>query len=496
MVDQQSGRLIDYVHLNGMNTIQNLGELIADPDNALNYAGLWSTNRLGGNNINNLPLGLVNQVMVSLNNPAADANVWRSYGTWETKQKEIDEFRRFFGLSPLYFPSIPNTNLIVQVPFTPTRRVIQYLTWQANDPLVHYTTADLAYVARGDGISRPFLNEQVDMLENIGRLNDRYSPWGGNPMKGDDADQLNAYRMSIKDPLVRQSDDWEFPTNKFPNVGWLGRVHRGTPWQTVYLKATDPAPGGDSEEAVTLRREWQRWAGNWDGDDARRMSPVNDRFLFDVFTTAINDNAARGRLSINQTNLAAWSAVLSGVPILTNALTEADLGMLGLSRPIPQPLYGWDVVQPAGAWEADLPKPPVLEIVEAIGNTRTNFDKGVFHKLGDILAVPELTERSPFLNRENEAQLLMGINDAAYERIPQQILGLLQHSSTPRFVVYSYGQTLRPADRSVVTTGNHRGLVTNYQVTGEVGTRAVVRIEGAPNNPRVIVESFNVLPPD
>ena len=45
--------------------------------------------------------------------------------------------------------------------------------------------------------------------------------------------------LAIKDPLVYCSDDWNFPTNKFPTVGWLGRVHRGTPWQTVYLKASN-----------------------------------------------------------------------------------------------------------------------------------------------------------------------------------------------------------------------------------------------------------------
>ena len=36
---------------------------------------------------------------------------------------------------------------------------------------------------------------------------------------------------------MSQSDNWNFPTNKYPTVGWLGRVHRGTPWQTVYFKA-------------------------------------------------------------------------------------------------------------------------------------------------------------------------------------------------------------------------------------------------------------------
>src|SRR5262249_14945301 len=48
-------------------------------------------------------------------------------------------------------------------------------------------------------------------------------------------------------------------------------------------------------------------------NDALLTHPINDWAILDLFTTAFNDNAARGRLGINQTNLAAWSAVLSGV---------------------------------------------------------------------------------------------------------------------------------------------------------------------------------------
>jgi hypothetical protein len=67
----------------------------------------------------------------------------------------------------------------------------------------------------------------------------------------------------------------------------------------------------------------------------------------------------------------------------------------------------------------------------------------------------------------------------------------------PRFVVYSYGQALKPADRSIYTvSGPYFGLCTNYQVTAEVATRAVVRIDGAPANPHAVIESFHVLPPD
>jgi hypothetical protein len=63
----------------------------------------------------------------------------------------------------------------------------------------------------------------------------------------------------------------------------------------------------------------------------------------------------------------------------------------------------------------------------------------------------------------------------------------------------------------VVTSGDERGLVRNYQITGELATKAVVRIEfeRLSNNPsdplydqfdyrkpRAVIESFNLIPPD
>jgi hypothetical protein len=320
-----------------------------------------------------------------------------------------------------------------------------------------------------------------------------------------------------------RSDDWDFPTNKFPNIGWLGRVHRGTPWQTVYLKAS----------GVDITR-WTNWAGNPMmiqnlgqidtnvlalynfTNDAAFTLPVNDRALFDIFTTAFNDNAARGKLSINQTNLAAWSAVLSGVITLTNTSTAADLKN-GLLQFAPR------VIDPAGVYDPNFPT-PVARIVNAINDARaTNSALKAFTHLGDILSVAELTVStnahyvgtypngywagiSPFLNLGDPKALepnsklpyqqISGLNDAAYERIPQQILGLLKVDSVPRFVVYSYGQALKPAPRSIVTTGGqYYKLCTNYQVTAEAATRAVVRIEGATNNPHAVIENFNIVPP-
>jgi hypothetical protein len=310
--------------------------------------------------------------------------------------------------------------------------------------------------------------------------------------------------MSVKDPSVWSSDFWDFPTNKFPSIGWLGRVHRGTPWQTVYMKSTDTTR--------TNLPAWRDWSGTPNDVLAQRSAPVNDWGLFDLFTTSINDNASRGRLSANQTGLAAWSAVFSGVITLTN------------SGPVPEPA----VIDPAGPFDPNLPS-PVARIVQGINNARffTNlvgapvFRNHVFNHAGDVLATPELTEASPFLNTTNlHSNAAGGITDEIMERIPQQIMSLLTLNHSPRFVIYSYGQTLRPADRSLyMNSGPFFRMCTNYQVTAETATRAVVRVEGSfdPGNrplsqsdptargpdsfgrlfpPHIVVEQFNVLPPD
>src|SRR5206468_5742958 len=67
-----NGRIIDYVQLNGMNDNRNLlGEIATN--NITGYYGLWSTNRVGGTaSLSDFPLGIVNQIQVSLGNSAYD----------------------------------------------------------------------------------------------------------------------------------------------------------------------------------------------------------------------------------------------------------------------------------------------------------------------------------------------------------------------------------------------------------------------------------------
>ena len=118
--------------------------------------------------------------------------------------------------------------------------------------------------------------------------------------------------------------------------------------------------------------------------------------------------------------------------------------------------------------------------------------------MAPFVPVLDLSVNSPFMNLPAVPASLSAasVNDAVCERLPQQVLGLLNLDQSPHFLIYSYGQALKPANRSIVTSGPFFGLCTNYQVTAESATRTLVRVEGVPDHPHVVVEKYNVLPPD
>ena len=473
LIDKANNRILDFVNLTNINSALDITDALVGnanrfADRQVNVGTFWRTNRVNGG----IPEGVAYQVYASMSN-VLSLTEWNNYGvgTGKSPRDAIDEFRIFLGLDPLFNTNMTRPpSLVHQVPFTPTRKFYQTLKWQVNDPLVHYLTADL-----GD----PFLTDtntleyavpptRISTNSNLGRLNDRYKPWGGHPTKDSSNDKF-AVEVGVKDPLIRRPDDWDFPTNrlvgKFPNIGWLGKVHRGSAWQTVYLKS----------KAVNVRL-WTEWA------NSPLTHPTNDWRLMDVFTTALHPNASRGLLSVNQTNLAAWSAVLSGVNVLSNSLPDSGLN----KNTVPE--FNPVVVDPGST--------QLLAMVEGIIKAKLRAKDQVFRHMGDVLSAPELTLQSPFLNTTNLAQANFAISDAAYERIPQQVLSLLKPDQ-PRLVIYAFGQSLKPADRSVVLTpGPTRGLCTNYQITGEFATKSQLRIENAPRQPRVVIESYNILPPE
>lgn len=528
LVDHITGRIVDLVSLGGLSTFMDISAQLGFNTAATGIAGVWRTNRLGGLGINSPTEGLRWQIEISLGNADSMTADWSSYSlnpiSGNDKNKAIDAFRVFCGLSPIYYPEMSGaiTNLAMQTPFNPASRIYLNTSWQANDPLVHYTAWDLTDLLRTNdvGLVKPSgVIPPTVLIPNIGQINQRYDPWPVDPSVTNT--DLHALDLALKDPMVRRSDDWDFPAYKLPNIGWLGRVHRGTPWQTLYLKSPD----------VWLADPlaWARWTGDafvWPSGlaDVAALRPISDWAMLEHFTTALSPNATRGQLSVNQANLPAWSAVLSGVLVLTNVASDQTLA----SNPFAVPQFAWLPIPPVGT---DGLLAPLSRIVQGILRERYRtvtanlggklvssyvHPDTTFWRIGDILSVPELTVSSPFLNL-SPIQRARGLTDAAYERIPQQILGLLRGDDQPRFVVYAYGQALRPAPGSIVTAGGpFFGLCTNYQIMAETATRSVVRIEHAPpplptlwlfppaqqvlllraNPPRAVVESYNVLPPD
>ena len=538
-----NGHVLDYVEFFGPSSVRNLGDDLKDPNSVTGNANspMWSTNLSGaGSPPSGVNWGVADQINVS--ETAQNIPVGGKWtdppnmpsGLFGIKGAEAAMFSGFFkptwaytnaGVAKVYI----NTNLSQQAPYTPTRTVVSPTLWVANDPLVHSLSSDLTQtlsqlnhvtngVAKSDDPTTPPIPAPV-----LNSIQDYYQPWGRNAAMNEivgvmhDDTENASYNLSYRDPLVYSSDNWDFPVNKYPSVGWLGRVHRGTPWQTVYLKATNLLDFVDNTQGNPNvgQTTWRYWTGNFNTYDSFNSKPIQDELLFDVFTAAPNDNAARGTLSVNQKHLAAWSAVLGG--------------LLTISNITPNPFYNTTTIQtnvvlnPAGVDQLNSPLYQIVNGPNGINATRTNlYGDGGFPHVGDILRTPSLSQASPFLNAlDNTSQQQFDVSDEMYEWLPQQLMSLVRPTGNPRFVVYSYGQTLKPApDGTVLSSSalpsgfNPFGLVTNYQVVAESATRSVITVLPVLTNATVTVnaptpyqttvpvtnyttkvESFNVLPP-
>jgi len=483
LVDTASQRIVDFVNLDNVISGIDIGNKLSDRSGQVGGqqtdrdAPFWQTNTVVSSLVPGNPTaGVTNQINASITEDAWNAGLWRDYSSaigGDNVQSAIDGFRVFMGMSPLFnTPANPSSAsaLTMQVPFTPTATLELRMSWQVNDPLVHQHIQDLydPFYTDTNRINRlTFSDLSFPEPSGLGSRNDRYRPWGRKP-----GDTVANEDLARQDPLISRSDDWNFPTNQYPGLGWLGRVHRGTPWQTVYLKS-----------AVEPLRQWAVWSGS------TNSHPTRDWWLPSLFTTAPNDNAAHGLLSINQTNLAAWSAVLGGVSVLSNNVANPAQGIT--------PGYAPMFIEPGS--------PQLLTIVSNINATRltqTNLPAyQKFRTLGEVLASPALSVASPYLNTSSKGPANYGINDEVYERIPQQVLSLLKDDE-PFVVILAYGQSLKPADRSLITAaGPYQGVCTNYQITGEYVTKTAMRYQelrhpnGRPSGLfKGFVESYTVLP--
>jgi hypothetical protein len=184
--------------------------------------------------------------------------------------------------------------------------------------------------------------------------------------------------------------------------------------------------------------------------------------LADLFTTALNANSARGLLSINQTNDGAWAAALAGVIALTNVNGGVPIDPTDVYHFVDDTNYGINVYRSTNA-------------------------NGLFHKIGEVLAAPALTVKSPFLTNLTATT----VSDQVVERIPQQIMGLLKVGE-PQFVIYAWGESLRTKNLYLSSPNNN--LCTNYEITGEFLSRTICHVVHTNGPPRMVVDSYNVEP--
>ena len=414
--------VIDYVQFAGPDISLDLNANLADPNSSAfgTPAYFWSTNGYQGGTT---PWGVVNQINVSLGKSALPSGeTWNSpqnlpLGLPSTVSAEQDFFSGFFDTAPTH-PGVftfngklyTNTFLAMQVPYTPSRIITNFVSWQANDPLVHYLASDLEY-DHGSSAGHIGTIDIVNFTLSLPFANlITFSPWGQNNYPFHAATNYwNATWLTwIKDPLVWNSDNWNFPAGLDWSLSAIGRVHRGTPWQTVYLKATDILATGNTGLST-----WAQWTGNSDFNDAKLTAPINDWQLVGLLLPLLNTNDPTQLMSVNDPNPADWANALNGLTVLTNSGPDYDAY---ITTP---PL---DAISMVGS------SPQASFIASAIASVRTNQPSQRFQSLGGILQTVALNEQSPWLNCD-AAQQQYGITDEAYEAIPAQLLPLLRPDS-------------------------------------------------------------------
>ncbi len=393
-----NGKVLDFVSLTHQTNLDLTDFLMRQsdiPGEPYEIATMWNTNRISSPATLFTPTdGIMEQFAVSLGNPRLSDADWKAYNGSTEKTNSISGFRQFV------LSAAPNSNLFMQAPFTAARKFVHTVSWQANDPLVHYLAEDLSGTTNQLRFVKP--NDAFTNNLNLGRLNERYQPWLGNPLKSltDAFDPSLAY-LGTKDPGIFTPDDWNFPTNLMANPGLLGRVHRGTPWQTIYLKAEVANP-------VFWARQSQD----------RRTHPTNDWRIASLFLSLCRTTEPTNLFSINQTSELAWEGLLNGMTALSNTIPT-------IARSAPTNFDSWLIQSNS---------PPAQIIAAGINHARSVRAPQYFRQIGDILAASELTTGSPFINLKADPVLgfsawdiqQFSFTDEVYEKIPEQLLLLLR----------------------------------------------------------------------
>ena len=443
------------------------------------------------------------------------------------------------------------------------------INWQANDPLVndlggHYTanqdvrnvlpwTANQYYVRDqlvSFGASRQvcitphqagtaFTQANwrvVNQGLNIAFRNDAYQPWVT-------ANNQNIQNIGRKDPGITSAYAWRFPNQTNPDepplsLGQLGRIHRGTPWQTLYLKSLDytgrayiaskrminngtpPAPGAPAPMAAVYNTAQPHSFRTGDQITITGSSGFNFQGPINYYIRLQSPSGAGGAFSLHTTEFSAAQSFPIHAPQDINLNPLAGGGWLKAESPDAWRRWAgypetkatndWRILdhftslqkrpgatrgllsvnQPHhAAWAAALSGIPVNTptgphyIHSSDGNLRLIVDAVNDHRMRHHNGRPY--ERiSDILGASlltDGSPYLRGIapSDQDIEAIPEHLLPLLRASrdEDPYAMLYGFAQTLRPADNSIELGS---GIVTNYVITGEQAGRAVAWIANRP----------------
>jgi hypothetical protein len=422
--------VIDYVQLAVPVGNGNLNFALADPDfpQPTNIYYQWSTNNYQSQP-DAPPYGVINQMFVSGHYPYASlaGGQWSAAATPMGQTTPTAESAYFYGF---FVPSFQyngqtyvNNQMTIQAPYTPTRYIFSSCLLQANDPLVHYLASDLNSQIGATAVwgnNRVWQNgvfSHIDDQQNsplptapTTPIEGRYQPW----LRAGLLDQIpnmvaNSY--AYKDSLVYAADDWNFPTNLLSSLGGLGQVHRGTPWQTFYLKDVDLL-----ENNFGLNT-WMQWTADFNTNDAMLMAPVIDRQLAGLLMSVLNTNDPTQLFSVNDPNPADWRNVLNGLIVYSNSAPTV----------VAVTPVQFDIYTMAGS------SPQASAVANGVGQAKSNQDNQRFYSIGSVCAAPELSGQSPFLNLGGggfgQQQTNYGITDIEYEAIPAQLLPLLRPDS-------------------------------------------------------------------
>ncbi len=388
MLDHATGRVIDYVHFDRA----AISEDLAAELNELNAApsGVWNSNVVSASNL--LPIGILTQFEISEGAIQISPAYWTIPGGTMPSQNSIQQAIAAFD----NFLISSTGNTVAQLPYTPSVLLIRNSSWQANDPLVHYTIEDLTDLNSTNNLSQGLISGSNSyILNNLSLPNARYGPWGNVSL------DHRTSNVALQDPLITNSDAWNFPSGQPLDFSWVGSVHRGTPWQTLYLKS----------KLIDLPT-WQYWTGNPNPSDATLALPEYDWLLASALSTLLNTNSPARRVSVNQPD-AAWPTVFQGM----TALTNSSGGLIPFTI------------------DTNVDAAAITTIIADIEYVKTLIPGGIFTDLYQVLAVPSLSANSPFINTTS---LTSELNDAAYESIPSQLLPLLRIDSIGSAVVPNY----------------------------------------------------------